>query len=101
MYCVFCRCLQFIIIVISLFVSFEKYSFSGWFTVIIVSAFFMIFAGSFIEDYGFTITLIGMACIGTIAALIMYYGFRFMPQNKTSSNKDLGTYEINPAESQD
>ena len=70
-------------------------------TVLIVSAFFMIFAGSFIEDYGFTITLIGMACIGTIAALIMYYGFRFMPQNKTSSNKDLGTYEINPAESQD
>ncbi|MHA1944765.1 MAG: hypothetical protein ACW97W_01585 [Candidatus Hodarchaeales archaeon] len=50
-------------------------------TVLIVSAFFMIFAGSFIEEYDFSFTLIVMACVGTVAALIIYYGFRVMPQN--------------------
>jgi MFS family permease len=68
-------------------------------TVLIVSAFIMIFAGSFIEQHGFSITLILMACVGTIAALIMYYGFRVMPQDKSNSDKDLVTHKINPAES--
>ena len=54
-------------------------------SILLVSAVFMIFAGSFIEQYGFTITLIVMACIGTIAALIMYYGFRIMPKEIVNS----------------
>jgi len=56
-------------------------------TILIVSAFVMLFAGSFIEKYGFTVTLIVMACVGTIAALIMYYGFSVMPKDIVNSGE--------------
>ena len=50
--------------------------------ILIFSAFIMLFAGSVIEQYGFSATLLAMTVVGTISALIMFLGFHIMPKER-------------------
>lgn len=57
--------------------------------ILIFSSPVIIFAGFFVEKYGFSTSLLLMACIGSIGALFIYFGMKSVPDSIINSKNEV------------